>query len=141
MQKVALTSKVAAPAEQLWQAIGSFHSIGEWHPMVARVEAQGKGKGACRVLHLKDGTRIVEQLTGVSDKERRYTYTIVDSPLALSNYVAKVHVRDNGDGTSTVEWSGEFEAKPQKENDIARQLQAVYQAGLDQLVKLYGGKG
>ncbi len=122
MQKVALTSKVAAPAEQLWQAIGSFHSIGDWHPMVARVEAQGKGKGARRVLHLKDGTRIVEQLTGINDKERRYTYTIVDSPLAMSGYVAKVHVRDNGDGTSTVEWSGEFEAKPQKEADIVRQL-------------------
>jgi mxaD protein len=141
MKKIALTSKVAAPADQLWQAIGSFHSIGDWHPMIARVEAQGKGKGTRRVLHLRDGTRIVEQLTKADDKERRYTYTIVDSPLPLSRYAAKVHVRDDGDGTSTVEWSGEFEVKPQEEANVARQFQAIYQAGLDQLAKLYGGKG
>jgi hypothetical protein len=141
MTKIALTSKIATPADRLWQAIGSFDSIGDWHPMVARVEAQDGGKGTRRVLHFRDGSRVVEQLTEVNDTERRYTYTIVASPFPLSRYIAKIHVRENGDGTSTVEWSGEFDAKPQEAADVTRQIQAVYQAGLDQLAKLYGGKG
>ncbi len=51
----------------------------------------------------------------------------------------ETRVRDNGDGTSTVEWSGEFEPKDAPETDVTKMLQSIYQAGLDNLKKMYGG--
>ena len=39
--------------------------------------------------------------------ERLYRYSITESPLPISDYVAEIRVKDNGDGTSTVEWSSD----------------------------------
>ena len=44
-------------------------------------------------------------------------------------------------GTSTVEWSSDFEVNSSTgETDVVKTVQEVYQAGLDNLTKLYGFK-
>ena len=53
--------------------------------------------------------------------------------------MAEIHVKDNGDGTSTVEWSSDFKPKDATENDAVKAIQGVYQAGFDNLKKMFGG--
>jgi hypothetical protein len=140
MPKVTMSTPVAMNAEQLWQAIGSFARIGDWHPMFERVEAQGENKGSMRTIQLVGGAKIVERLEEVSPTERLYRYSITESPLPISNYVSEIRVKDNGDGSSTVEWSSDFAVNTSNENDVVKTIQEVYQSGLDNLNRLYGFK-
>ncbi|MEK0081931.1 SRPBCC family protein [Benzoatithermus flavus] len=139
MPKITMSTPVAASPDMLWQAIGAFTAIGDWHPLVEKVESEGEYKGSTRTLQL-GGARIVERLEEVSPTERLYRYSIVDSPLPIRNYVAEIRVKDNGDGSSTVEWSSDFDVTTGNEGDVVKTLQEVYRAGLDNLGQLYGFK-
>ena len=140
MPKVTMSTPVAMNADALWQAIGSFAAIGQWHPMLERVDAEGETKGSLRTLRLIGGAKLVERLEEISPSERLYRYSIVESPLPISDYVAEIRVRDNGDGTSTVEWSSDFKVSTSSEHDVVKTVQEVYQSGLDNLGRLYGMK-
>jgi len=139
MPSLKLETRLAVSADMLWKTIGGFNALPQWHPSIEKSQTEGEGKGAVRKLKLVGGATLVERLEHVSDTERLYRYSIVDSPLPVSNYVSEIRVRDNGDGTSTVEWSGEFEPKGAPEAEVAKMLQGVYQTGLDNLKKMYGG--
>jgi mxaD protein len=138
MPKVTMSTPVAMNADALWQSIGSFAAIGHWHPMMERVDTDGETKGSLRTLRLIGGAKLVERLEEVSPTERLYRYSILESPLPISDYFAEIRVKDNGDGTSTVEWSSDFKVNSSSERDVVKTVQEVYQAGLDNLGKLYG---
>lgn len=140
MTTVNMSTEVNVPADKLWEFIGGFNALPDWHPAVEKSELTGKGKGATRKLSLAGGGTIIERLEEVNDKERVYTYTIMDSPLPVSNYVATIRVRDEGDGSkSIVEWSSEFKPAGASEQDAMKVVQGIYQAGFDNLRKMFGG--
>ena len=60
-------------------------------------------------------------------------------PLPVANYTAEITVRDDGKGGSEVEWSSDFEAQGVGDQDAVQAIQGVYQAGLDNLRKMFGG--
>jgi hypothetical protein len=91
-------------------------------------------------LQLAGGAKLVERLQEVSPTERLYRYSIEASPLPISNYVSEIRVKDSGDGSSTVEWSSDFNVNTSNEGDVVKTIQEVYRAGLDNLTKLYGLK-
>jgi mxaD protein len=140
MPKVTMSTPVAMNADALWQAMGSFAAIGNWHPMMEKVESEGEKKGSMRTLQLIGGAKLVERLEEVSPTERLYRYSIIESPLPISNYFSEIRVKDNGDGTSMVEWSSDFDVNTGNETDVVKTVQEVYQAGLDNITKLYGLK-
>ena len=63
----------------------------------------------------------------------------LESKLPVADYTSELEVRDNGDGTSTVQWSSDFQPKGASEHDAVAAIQGVYQAGLDNLRKMFGG--
>ena len=140
MPKVTMSTPVAMNADALWDAIGRFAAIGDWHPMIEKVDAEGEQKGSVRTLQLIGGAKLVERLEEISPTERLYRYSLTESPLPISNYFSEIRVKDNGDGSSTVEWSSDFAVKGGNETDVVKTIQEVYQAGLDNLTRLYGFK-
>lgn len=140
MTKVTMSTSVAANADMLWQAVGSFSAIGQWHPLVEVLKSDGDGKGSTRQLRLANGAVLQERLEEVSPGERLHRYSLLQGPLPIRDYVAEIRVKDNGDGTSTVEWSSDFTVTQGPEADIAKSIQDLYQAGLDNLKKIYGMK-
>ena len=140
MSKVCISTNVMAPADAIWQLVGSFNEIGKWHPLAKDRPTEGSGKGATRKIALPGGGAVVERLDYVSDRERVYVYSITDSPLPIANCVAEVHVIDNGDGTSKVEWSNQFTAAGAAESEAVKTLRSVYETGLENLTKLFPGQ-
>ncbi len=140
MPKVMMTSELAASPEKIWQTIGQFSAIGNWHPQVQNVTSDGEGKGATRVLDLAGGGQIVERLLEINPQERLYSYSIESGPLPVVDYTAELRVTDNGDGTSSVEWSSEFKPKGVPENQAVEAIEHVYKQGLDNLARIYGMK-
>ena len=139
MTKVSMTSELNVPASEVWKLIGGFNALPDWHPAVEKSETKGEGEGAVRRLSLVGGGTIVERLERVDDNERTYTYSIVDGSLPVSNYVATLRVRDPGDGSaSVVEWSSEFSPAGVSDSEAMKSIQAVYDAGFENLRKIFG---
>ncbi len=137
MAKVDMKVGLNVSSDAVWKLIGGFNALPDWHPAVEKSELAEEGN--MRSLSLVGGGTIVEKLIKIDDQERVYSYSIVDSQLPVANYVATISVKDDGDGNSTVEWSSEFEAEDATENEAMDTIAGIYQAGFDNLKKMFGG--
>ncbi len=137
MPKISTKTELGVPANILWQTIGKFGAIGEWHPMIESTKATGSDSGATRTLNLIGGGAILERLEHINDKERVYRYSIVSSPLPMKDYVAEIRVTDQGDGTSTVEWSCDCQSANVAEGDASKAIREMYEAGMNNLRKMF----
>jgi len=121
--------EVAAPPEKVWQVIGDFCAIAEWHPAVGQCAQSEQGGVAMRTLTTRDGGVLVEKRVQYSDEGMSYTYEIVESPLPVRDYVSTLAVMDSAAG-STITWSGEFAAKDAPDQQAIEAVSGIYQAGL-----------
>ncbi|MPZ08927.1 MAG: SRPBCC family protein [Kiloniellaceae bacterium] len=138
MAKVSSTAELPVSAKTVWAVIGNFNALPDWHPAVEKSKLKKENGNTLRQLSLMGGGTIEEKLEQIDDKERRYTYTIVSGPLPVSNYTATLKVRDSGKGCA-VEWSSEFEAKGAPEGDAVAAISGIYEAGFENLKKMFGG--
>ena len=136
MAKVNMATPLDVSADQAWKLIGGFNALPDWHPGVEKSELEDGGK--VRRLSLMGGGEIVERLERASDDERVYSYTIESGPLPVQGYRSTIRVKEEG-GKATVEWSSEFTPSGASEQDAVAAIQGVYQAGLDNLRKMFSG--
>jgi hypothetical protein len=136
MAKVKLESEIGVAPDDLWRMIGQFNALPDWHPAIESSDLEDGGR--IRRLRLFGGGEIVERLEMVDDDDRLYRYSIISGPLPVANYTATMRVRDDGKGNSRVEWSSEFEPSGTSESDAIQAIQEVYQAGFDNLKKIFG---
>lgn len=136
MSKVSTKMNLGVPATKVWDLIGGFNALQDWHPAVEKSELEDGGSK--RRLHLVGGGEIVEELKAKDDSGRSYTYTIVSSPLPVANYKATITVNQDAEGNAVVEWSGEFEPVGAA-TDAENVIQSIYDAGLQNLKKMMGG--
>jgi len=122
--------------DEVWKLIGGFNTLPDWHPAIEKSELEEEG--SMRRLSLVGGGTVVEKLVKLDDKERVYSYSIIDSPLPVANYVATIRVKDDGEGSTTVEWSSEFVAEGAAENEAMDVIAGIYQTGFDNLKKMFG---
>ncbi len=137
MPNVSMDVHLPVTAQQLWDVVGNFGGMPKWHPAVESSELEDGGHK--RTLNLMGGGKIVETLEHVADDEWTYTYAIVDSPLPVANYTATMKVHQNEDGTCRFEWSSDFAAAGAPEQSAVETIQGIYQAGFDNLRKMFGG--
>ena len=135
MAKINMKTDLNVAPDEVWKLIGGFNALPDWHPAVEKSELEEEG--SMRRLSLAGGGTIVEKLVSVDDKERVYSYLIIDSPLPVTNYEATIRVKDDGEGNTSVEWSSEFEAEGAPENEAMDVIAGIYQAGLDNLKKMF----
>ena len=106
---------------------------------MTKCDIESHGDTTLRRLHLIGGATILEKLEKLEDDGQSYSYTIVESPLPVANYSATITVRESEGGGSVIEWSSEFEAEGVPENEATKAIEGIYQAGLDNLSKMFGG--
>ncbi len=139
MTKVSMSANLGVSADQLWDMIGGFHSLSDWHPAIEKCDIEEDGKVTLRRLYLAGGGEIVERLEQSDDDERSYSYSIVSSPLPLNNYKSTIRVIEGEGGNAKVEWSSEFDSAGVPDTDVTKIVEGIYSAGLDNLKKMFGG--
>jgi hypothetical protein len=94
-----------------------------------------------RDFHLQNGDRLREQLLGLSDYEYFCTYSILESPMPLTDYVATLRLTPVTDGDHTfVEWTAEFDCAPEVAEELVNGIgQNVFQAGFNALKRQLAG--
>ena len=114
----------AAPAV-VWDKIGGWCAIKDWHPVVTGCDDSKKG---LRVLTLKDGAKIVEKL--LKTGKNSYSYAIIDGPLPVKNYTATLTAKPDSLGTTDLTWTARFDAKGKTDAEAAAAITGVFEAGL-----------
>ncbi|MEO1424061.1 MAG: SRPBCC family protein [Pseudomonadota bacterium] len=145
MARVYVSSVVPAPAAKVWDRVRDFNGLPKWHPRVrdSRIEdALPSDKVGCiRNFNLQNGDNLREQLLGLSDYDMFCTYSILESPMPLTDYVATLRLTPVTEGDRTfIEWSAEFSCDPADEDDLVGGIGTnVFQGGFDALKRHYGG--
>lgn len=144
MARVYVSTVINASAEAVWDRVRDFNGLPKWHPRIrdSRIEdALPADKIGCiRNFNLQNGDNIREQLVGLSDYDLFFSYTILESPMPLTNYVATFRLTPVTDGGRCfVEWSAEFDCAVDDEADLVNGIGAgVFQGGFDSLKRHFG---
>ena len=135
MPRVYVSSVIPAPAGAVWQVVRNFNGLPDWTHFAAesRIEqgAPADQVGCLRNFSLKTGGRIRERLLALSDYELSCTYAILESPMAVENYLATLSLTPITDGNQTfAEWQADFDCAPDREAALTEQIgHSVFQAG------------
>ena len=143
MAHAAQSVELASPADRVWQLVGDFNSLHEWHPAVEesrlnRADDEDGDGETQRTLELAGGGEIRERLEDSDDQQMQYRYSILDGPLPVENYVATIRVRADGVNRCTVEWTSDFDPVGVKDAEAVQIIEGIYSAGLENLRKLFG---
>jgi carbon monoxide dehydrogenase subunit G len=141
MTKVYSSSVIDAPVEKVWLHIRDFNGLPNWMPVVKDSHIEeglpADQVGCIRNFNLNDGGNIREQLLSLSDLQHNFTYSILESPMAVKNYQATVELRKVTDGDRTyIQWTAEFDTEPEEEAGLIELIGiGVFMGGLDSLKK------
>jgi len=122
-QKMDEEITINAPAAKVWDIIKNYDDL-SWLPTVQTTTAdKGNSKGSIRVLTLKNGGTITEELKKYDEKKMSYAYKIIEMSTAktinhagaeekvpvlpVDNYSATIEVEDKG-GSSLVTWKAAY---------------------------------
>jgi len=161
--KMTATVAFDAPADKVWDVINNYDDM-SWHPGIQSVEADnGNNKGSVRVLTLKGGGKITEELKAYKADKMSYKYKITDMTtvktiqhagqdedvpvLPVENYQATLTVKQKG-AMSVVTWVATYyrgyvnNNPPEELNEEAADeaVSAVLTAGLTSLAEKFGTK-
>ena len=119
---------------EIWQVVGGFCAIKDWHPAVASCEEIKEGDVTFRTLSLKDGGKIKEKLTGTEDTA--YTYEIVESPLPVKNYKSKLWLEvDDEPDRSVILWQSDFDANGASDAEAKKVITGILADGVKGIKK------
>ncbi len=145
MTRVFTSSVIPAPIAKVWAHIRDFNSLPIWHPGIRESEIEdglpADKVGCVRNFSVQNGDRLREQLLSLSDYDRFYTYSILESPMGVENYVATLRLTSITDGDQTfAEWSAEFDCPPEREAELMDTIgNGVFQGGFDSLKTHFSG--
>jgi len=145
MARVYVSSVIDAPAARVWEKVRDFNALPRWHPRIreSRIEnGEPSDKVGCvRDFRLQNGDRLREKLLGLSDYDMFCTYSILESPMPLSDYIATLRLTPISDGDRTfIEWTAEFDCAAEAAADLVEGIgSGVFQAGFDALKRQMAG--
>jgi len=120
MAEVRIEDDVAAGVDAVWAKIADFGGIADWAPGLEKCELEGEGIGCVRRIAM-GGMQVAERLEKLDAVERSLTYSIVEGPMPIENYLATITVSDAGNGRSHIVWTCSFDA-PGMSNEQAQGL-------------------
>ena len=127
--------EVDGEVAKVWEKIGGWCALADWHPAIAKCEEGSDGGKKTRVLTTKDGGVIKE--TMLKSDAASYTYQITESPLPVSNYTATLAVVPDDDDKDEVNvvWTAKFDPKGASEDEAKKVITGIFKGGLDQIKK------
>jgi hypothetical protein len=139
MPQIIESVRIAAESEDLWREIGAFNAVGQWHPMLAKVESEGNRAGCKRIAEARDGSRQVERLIEFAPDQHFYRYEMEFTAMPVRHYVGEFRIEDCPDRTSNVIWSAHFALKSADAAGATETVRSFLKAGLDHLADMHGG--
>jgi len=144
MTQVYQSTIIHAPAGVVWAMVRDFNALPKWHSLITDSQIEddmpSDQVGCIRHFTLQDGSRIRERLLALSDFDLSFSYSILESPMALSNYIATMSLRPVTENDVTfIDWMAEFDCAENDESELVQSIgQDVFLAGFSSLKQALG---
>lgn len=139
-ETINVTQTINIPAARAWDAISDIGNLDRWFPIIESCTVNGEGPGAKRVCRLVDGSEVHEAITDIDHSARRFCYTIVASPMPISNYLGTVEVKDAGGAGAEISWTVEFDVATEARDEIVAMLQTAFSDGISGIERDLGSE-
>lgn len=132
MANTTVSIEIPASVDQVWQLMGGFDSLPDWLPFIPKsVVSEG---GRVRTLTTSDGGTVIERLEAFDNRQRNYSYSIIQAPFPVVDYLSTIAVLATDDSNVTrVEWSGSFTPVNVSDADAEALFSGIYRDGLQAL--------
>jgi hypothetical protein len=141
MTEVRVEAELGSAATEVWSLVSDF--VGLIEALAAQFDApvsithEGEGIGSIRRIRLGDRL-IVERLESFDDVTRRYSYSVLEGPYPIADYVASVEVDGLSADRCRVAWTGRFDAAGVPEDDAAAIMRDLYERTMAMLRGRFG---
>jgi len=127
----------AAAPEDIWAVVADFNV--DWHPMIAwsSIEPSNDAQVIRRFAADGDETIMRERLTYQSTSDHTLAYEMVEGIAGATSYKARLKITASDQG-STLTWNANITASAARAPQIADGTRAIFEAGLETLVKPTG---
>ena len=116
------TLHVSASGTLVWNLVGDFCDIDDWHPRISSCALKVSDGRLHRVMTPVDGA-IFEEQRIAAEHGLSYTYKLAESPLPVENYIATFSV-EQVDGV-VITWSARFSSEdPSVETEVIGMIEA-----------------
>lgn len=138
--KNSISAVLDMPLERAWMQIRNFNGLPGWHPAVIESLIERGDPhdriGCVRNYKRRDGLALREQLLALDDFAHSMTYSLLDAPIPVKNYVATLRLTriSESDGTFA-EWQAWYDCAASDEPSLRDAIDAVFRAGLESLNK------
>jgi len=138
MPKITETATIGLDTETLWNEIGGFGSVGEWHPMVSSMDVVGEGTGAMRIARGNAGEDQAERLQTLDSERHLYRYTLERGSIPVRDYRGEFRIEAADASTSVVIWSAQFELAEDGDGRTVESVRRFLRAGTENLRRRFG---
>lgn len=138
--KISISAVLDMPVERAWARVRNFNGLPGWHPLVKQ-SAIERGEahdriGCIRNYQRHDGLTLREQLLALDDMNHSMTYSLLDPPFAVRNYIATLRLAPITESSRTfIEWLAWYDCAASDEQSFREAINGVFRAGLETLNK------
>lgn len=136
MAEVREDAELGADVDEVWKLVGDFGGFVE--AMGVPVELKGDGIGQTRTIRM-NAQPTIERLEERDDDAKRIAYSIVESPIPVTDYLSTMQLSAAGDGRTHLVWSSTFEpADGFPVDDACHIVSSVYQGAIGAMKARFG---
>lgn len=107
MPSIVKDIRVAAPAQEVWDAVCDFHAVHK--RLVPGFLVDSVPDGDDRIITFEMGAVAKERLVSRDDQRRRFAYSVVESALEFTHYQGTVEVvEEPGHSGCRIVWTTDF---------------------------------
>ena len=117
--KVHRTLQLSSSSTEVWNVVGDFCDIDDWHPYMQACALKVIEGRLHRSVTTVDGAEHLEKRIA-AEPGLSYTYEIVDAPLPIENFTATFSI-ESLDG-SLISWSARFSADDPKMEAVVTEM-------------------
>lgn len=141
--KIDLSVGLNRSADAVWEVVGNFNGLPDWHPWVHSSVLESAAGGVGRRVTIMGGSaghrELTERLLSFDSAAREYAYTIIAGPTPFTNYVGSFRVVQTGAARCTVEYRGRYQAAAgNSEAEATERIRTFYEAAINNLPVLFG---
>lgn len=143
MLEIKLSVELGSSAEKVWNVVGNFNGLPDWHPWVKGSVLEPAAGGVGRRVTIVGGTaghrELTERLVFFDASTWEYAYTIIAGPTPFTDYVGRFRVVPVGPGRCQFQFHARFGPAPgHTDTQASERIRTFYEAGVNNLPVLFG---
>lgn len=136
--KICISAVLELSLERAWARVRDFNGLPGWHPAVVESVIESSQApdqvGCVRNYRRRDGLQLREQLLALDDRAHSMTYSLLDPPIPVRNYVATLRLARITELDCTfAEWLAWYDCAAGDEPSLREAINGVFRSGLESL--------